>query len=120
MKFDIDCVRDILLAVESVEFNKTISLGELSKVLTDYTADEITYNCLKLYEANYLHVITKRVGSATTVVRIVDITYEGHQFLANIREATVWDQVKKKCHAIGSFSIPVIQEVASSLLKSFI
>ena len=31
MKFDLDCVRDILLAIESMEYGKEIKIAELAK-----------------------------------------------------------------------------------------
>lgn len=86
MKFDIDCARDILLTVEACKLNDVMYIKDLKNELFQYDPDEISYMCLKLYEADFINATCKKSASVINIVRINDITYEGHQFLANIRE----------------------------------
>lgn len=120
MKFNIECVRDVLLEIESLDFNHSLPFKELAQKLDSYSSDELSYTCLKLYEAGFLKIVIKNTGTSVHVVRIIDITYEGHQFLENIRNQSMWDKIKEKAHSIGSISIPVIQQIAGTVLTDSI
>lgn len=54
MRLDIDCVRDVLMAVEQKGFGQSYTISNLHDLL-DYSSDQIEYTCLKLSEAGYHH-----------------------------------------------------------------
>jgi len=121
MKFDPDCARDILLAVEASDCPKRkIILSELRDTLPSYGIDDLEYTCLKLFEAGMLDIITGHVmgRQMLSVGRILDITYTGHQFLENVRNEKVWNKTKKKAKAIGSFALDVISQIAVNVISS--
>ena len=41
MKLDINCVRDVLLAVEDNDYNNSLSLSSLHDKLPNYSLDEL-------------------------------------------------------------------------------
>lgn len=117
MRLNPDCMRDVLLVAEDhVPLNGSLSMGNLLSLLPSYSKDELTYTCLKLNEGNLLNVLKMNSDNATSIANISDITYEGHQFLENIRNQSTWETVKQKLSLLGSSSVPVIVSVASQLM----
>ena len=55
MKLNPECVRDILLTIESYPEPMNLSLCKFYAMLPQYTENEIYYCCKKLYEANILY-----------------------------------------------------------------
>lgn len=120
MKLNIDCVRDVLLQCENIPLNNSLKLSELANALPKYSEDEIVYTCLKLKEADYLHIVIKQIGSATTVVKVTDITFSGHEFIEKIRPDSVFSTTKKVLGKIGVFSINMTSQVAGSVISALI
>ncbi|NRT76353.1 DUF2513 domain-containing protein [Clostridium beijerinckii] len=122
MHLNIDCVRDILLTVENNEFGNHFKLTKLCEKIPNYTQDEIHYACLKLYEGEYLDLNTLNIIDQTmpTIKSINDLTFQGHEFLENIKSTSNWDKVKNGCKTVGSFSLPVIRTIATQLITEAI
>lgn len=117
MRLNPDCMRDVLLIAEDqVPVNGSLSMGNLLSLLPNYSKDELTYTCLKLNEGNLLKICKMNSDNVTSVANISDITYEGHQFLENIRNQSTWETVKQKLSLLGSSSVPVIMSVASQVI----
>ena len=117
MRLNPDCMRDVLLVAEDhIPLNGSLSMGNLLSLLPSYSKDELTYTCLKLNEGNLLNILKMDSDNGTSVANISDITYEGHQFLENIRNQSTWETVKQKLSLLGSSSVPVIMSVASQLM----
>ncbi|PEW58205.1 hypothetical protein CN448_31480 [Bacillus cereus] len=47
---------------------------------------------------------------------ISSITWDGHQFLDNIREKSIWEATKIKAATLGSVSLPTLSELAKSYI----
>lgn len=120
MKLNINCVRDVLLQCENIPFNGSYSFSQLTSLLPNYTDDEIAYTCLKLHEGNYLHIVTKNYGSNVCVVRINDISFQGHEFLNNIRSNKVWNDVLAVGDKIGTSSINGFVQIATGVVTALI
>ena len=120
MKLNIDCVRDILLICEEIPLNDYFSFNELSSRLKQYDKDELTYNCLKLKEANYLSVVTKTHDCKATVVRINDITFQGHEFLNNIRSSKILERSKNVASKIGATSLQAFTQISTGIVLALI
>mgnify|MGYP002958432843 FL=1 len=54
------------------------------------------------------------------VGRIYDMTYAGHQFLANIRSDNIWKGTKAIASKIGSSSLDAITQIASNVITELI
>ena len=122
MKLNLDCVRDILLTVESNDFGVHMSFNKLCEKLPKYKSEEIHYCCLKLSEANLLQVVTISVirNNMPSIKIIKDLTYPGHEFLADIKSDNVWTKIKSIALNVGSFSIHAIKEIAVSVTSDII
>ena len=120
MKLNFDCVRDVLLELENLPLNETISADELIEPLAQYDEDTILYTCMKLIEADYLDAnYSKYIDGGYSII-IKDITFIGHQFLADIHSDTVWNKVKNVAGIVGSTSIKALTQIATSVVTEII
>ena len=119
MKLNLDCVRSVLLAVEGKPLGKPLTVENL-KAITKFSEEDIIYTCLKLDEAGFLEVITIPIQRQLFpgIKSVNELTFQGHEFLETIRPDDVWDNTKAKLKKLGSFSLGIIQSVASSVLSS--
>lgn len=83
--------------------------------------DEINYSIVKLEEASFIKATIKsHIGYDYTIVRLDDITYQGHQFLANIRSDTIWNDVKEVSKKVGSNSLQAVSQIATAVITAII
>lgn len=124
MKLNNDCVRDFLLTCEDVpmDLNPGIDYFLEQKRLTKYPSKDIVYSMKQLYEARFIDVATiKTPGGPKFNGRFLDITWNGHQFLDDIRSDNVWEKTKEKVKStVGSTSLQVMSSVASSIALKFL
>lgn len=125
MKFNPDCMRSILLYLEehlsiSSELEiQPISIQELCENLS-YSIPEITNMVLILDEGNFVSASSFGANNQISELIIYRITYDGYQLIESIRSDLVWKKVKSIGRNVGSFSISVISQIASSVLVSLI
>ena len=122
MKINPDCVRDILICVESFEYDSVHNIDQMCSELPNYSYEEIDYHCLYLYEADFIKASTVNIrgGYLPKVSRVYDLTYQGHQFLENIRPDNVWSKTKDSAKKLGSFSINTLSTIATEVITSLI
>ncbi len=121
MKLNLDCIRDILLCMEKAEYMETLSMPQVYEALPSYSHEDINYSALKLAEAGLIDAtVVSCDGVIDTVVKLNDILFEGHEFLANIREATIWNGVKSVAVKVGSQSLSAIIQIASNVVAEHI
>lgn len=131
---NLDCIRDILLCIESKQNIKIeniskvliqpISLLELCNNLNDkYLKEEVWYNSKLLIEANFINMREGDKKKQTyqdfeylTDLQIYSISYTGHQFLETIRPKTVWEQTKKVVTKTGSSALQFVASTAQIIL----
>ena len=123
MKFNPDCMRDILFYLEeNLAFSddlepKYVSIQGLSENLP-YTIQEIANMILIMDDAGFISA-SKFVSNNKIQELIVNrITYDGYQIIESIRPQTVWKKVKSVGRNVGSFSISVISQIASGVLTT--
>ncbi|WP_353418289.1 DUF2513 domain-containing protein (plasmid) [Staphylococcus delphini] len=120
MKLNHDCVRLLLLEIES---NK--KLGEpLTEhnfkdniVFEKYGFDTVMYALLKLKEAEYINVQLLWESGSVESFLINDITWEGHEFLDNIRDNNTWKEVKRVASKTSSMSLTLMSKLAVQYLS---
>ena len=117
MKLNYDCVREVLKYVESQPLDAEITFKDLVSSLDGHTKDDLYYACIKLDEAGFLTVHTiKTLSSARpSIHRIRDISFMGHEFLANIKEDSVWSEVKDTAKKVGLSSLAVLGKIAAEV-----
>ena len=107
MKLNQDCVRDLLLYLEeNLILNDFLSIENIS--LKDYSTEELLYTADKLYEAGYINCSKKIYDNVDSVIFVSSITYNGHQFLDNIRDEKVFAKTKSILSTFKSVSIEII------------
>lgn len=120
MKLNPDCVRDILLAVEEhselgkyVDFEYASDYTQTEK----YSDQEVGYHINQCSMSGLLvDVRWDLLGNCS----IKDISPSGHEFLANIRADNNWNKVKKTASEIGSNSLSVLTQIATSVISGAI
>ena len=117
MKLNKDCIRDLLIYLEdNLSYTHRISTGSLS--LKDYTRDELVYTVERLSEAGFINVSKICDEPCTPTYFILSLTYNGHQFLDTIRDNSIWKNTKTVASQLASVSLPIIQEIAISFIKT--
>ncbi|MDD7333864.1 MAG: DUF2513 domain-containing protein [Lachnospiraceae bacterium] len=121
MKLNPNCVRDILIAVETnTGYNTYFDYpSEIEKApsLSNYSDDEIRYHILQCEKA---YLIEIRSTDLCGNYAISDLTPKGHEFLANIRSETVWNNVKNVSSKIGANSLTALSQIASGIVTALI
>ena len=117
MKLDMDCVRDILLTIEKQTESHEMFPDNFCKLLPKYDQAEIIYCCEKLYEGGYIHMefSNSPVFHFSSIVSIGDLTFKGHEFLADIKPKSTWDKFSSIFKQGGSASFKTIANVAVDL-----
>ena len=119
MKLNPSCIRDILITVEEhSDFNHQTEYKaeEPFETLSEYSHEEIIYHILQCEKSGLIYGVHYYDGGCHTDIR--DLTPSGHEFLANIRNNSVWKKIIQK----GSgASLPILMELAKSFaVKYFI
>ena len=117
MKRDLNLVREILLHIESgAEYDGTREFYYTSPEqmgLTGCTPEEFVYNCTLLIEDGYVD------GAATVLSQVIvrRLTSSGHDFLDDIRDPSVWKQVRTRLGSLPGVALSIVAEVAKSEIK---
>lgn len=119
MKLDRDCVRDFLLALESLGPGQTLTSDNYQSIplLAYYERDVILYTAERLDEAGFINIKFMPVLGGDKPFFATSITWYGHQFLDNIRDDGVWKETKFITSKVASVSLGILAEVAASVMK---
>lgn len=118
MRLNPDCIRDILLCVEKTTDAETgFKYSENSTVLSQYSDNEIRYH---FRQCNMSGFFSSFEENTTGSIQVIDLAPKGHEFLANIREDTVWNGVKSVASKVGSTSLKCIVQIASNVVSELI
>lgn len=114
-----EIVRDVLLILEEElgfgqEINKEDFLS-IDKIKT-HDVHDVLYTLKKLNEAKLIELRFTSDGGFL----IMDITFDGHQFLANIRDPEIWAKTKSAAGVVGGASLSVIGELAINYVRKTI
>lgn len=99
-----------------------MTLDTLNKKLPNYSKDELHYCCLKLYEGNYLNLTTVTMlrSHVPGIKALYDLTFQGHEFLADIKSDTNWDKTKDIAKKVGSFSLNTLKDISVEVISSVV
>lgn len=120
MKFELDCVRHVLLCLEK-NLNMSeetlriapihISFLANDPLLEKYSLTQIAYTCKKLDEGGYIILSSEALDGSLQLSFVCDITYEGHQLLEKVRNPEIYNQLKSKLGKVGSFAIALLEKL---------
>jgi len=106
MKRDMDLVREILLKVEE---STNDPRGFITLDLPGRSPQEVSYHVMLLSEAGWLEA-SNHSSSAGYSWKPKRLTWQGHEFLDNARNDTVWNSTKAKVkETVGSASLEVFK-----------
>jgi hypothetical protein len=121
MKLNPDCIRDILLTVEekTAYMKRLTILSDTSTTiprLQKYSQDELNYHIQQCINFNYI-IANSGLGGA---FKIDDLTFSGHNFLADIRKDTNWNKTKEIAGNIGSYSLDILANIAKNVVTALV
>lgn len=122
MRLNSDCIRDILLTAEeecdSEHRMQYVKDEIVPERLKKYSHNELLYH---IRQCEYSKLIFKPLYyDCDTNIKIPDLTPEGHQFIANIREDKVWNGVKSIAQQVGSHSLNALTQISSNVIAQLI
>lgn len=122
MKLNPDCARDILLSIEDAcDFKTHWTYKQSSpnpKLFPKYSHKEILYHVRYCANAELIYKVLFPDNGA--IIKVGDLTPQGHEFLANIRESKVWNGVKAIAVKVGSTSLDALTQIASNVITELI
>lgn len=122
MQLNSDCVRDILLSVEEyVDYHRILELkfdASIPENLQKYSNEELLYHIRQCKMSNL--ITDMRSFDGGKYVTISDLSPDGHQFLANIRNDNIWSKVKNIAGVVGSNSLSAVTQIASNVVTELI
>lgn len=119
MKLNPDCIRDILIEVESQTTFSSEFLypDDNSESLSKYCEDEIFYHIKQCELSGLVTKVSWFLGGACC---IDDLSPSGHEFLANIRIDTNWNKTKEVAKRVGSFSLKTLKDISVQVISEVI
>lgn len=115
MKLDINCVRDVLIELESFPIG-CYNLMAFHKSIEKHGKDCVLYTLIKLSEAGYINSVYGRTSDGRPHIdSVYDISFSGHEFLADIKPQSNWDKLSAAFKQGGGASLKVAANVAIDL-----
>lgn len=121
MKLDHDCIREILIWVEdNVQLGHPRYTDDLIDALKDnWGQNEVIYCVAQLDEAGLLDGGAIIQGPSISINSINKLTWNGHEYLDNIRDDKVWKKTKDTVFSkVGSASLSIFSSVAAKVLEN--
>lgn len=100
MRLDATLIKEILLKIEDKPIDSFVDLSFFE--MEGYSQDQIRYHLEKLIQAGYVKGQRNHQG-----LFIEDLTWEGHHFLATLRNDSF---MKKAGEFLGRYGLPLLPE----------
>jgi hypothetical protein len=118
MQRDMDLIREILVLINNdpkydgtreFYYDTPEEFGIYNR-----SVEEVAYHIRLLIQANF---IDGAVNMAVPMQTIRALTWQGHEFEANIRDSGIWTKTKEKVKDLPSISIKIIAAIAEAIIK---
>lgn len=130
MKLDHNCVRDILLFLESAPYITENLDGEMEftgvwldsvcEAIPKYSKETIFYTLFELDNGSYISLSSQEADGAITNCCVDYITYAGHEFLNTIRANPTWEKTLNIAGEIGNFGLRTLEKIAEGVATAII
>lgn len=99
-----------------------LSIGKVADDLSLYAKEDVQYTIEKLCEAKYIRLVNVKYDNQKYMITgyIDDITWEGFNFLNNIREKSIWEATISGAKKVGAMSISAINMIAFEIVKNVV
>lgn len=115
MKRDMDLVREILLHAEALSSGYVNDVPELE----GYTEEQVGYHIYLMEKAGLVDAAdSSTLESDSPSAILLNVTWQGHDFLDSIRDPEIWKQTKEVARRAGGFSFELLGDLAKGLLKT--
>ncbi len=116
MKRDMDFVREILRDIEATFDNRPNTLQDYRPA--GRTREEVDYHLKIMAEAGLIDIDHYPYTGSDSAYGVYGLTWEGHEFLDQIRDDSVWKQVKTEVlDKTKSISFEGLKVALSSFIK---
>ncbi|MFZ8332211.1 DUF2513 domain-containing protein [Staphylococcus aureus] len=116
MKLKHDCIREVLLVIESdLKLNNVLDNEDLENTIKNFSCEDIEYTVKQLTGAGYIDAEFYMEGYF-----VKHMNFSGHNLLDDVRDVEVWRETKAKASKVSSVSIPIIQQIASSVVNKML
>lgn len=121
MKLNKECVRDVLLCIESNQKPGIfLQLNNFYQKLEAYSKEDIDYTLLKLKEADYINGKPSYGNDRLVDFSVGSITWDGHQFLDTIRDPKIWSKAKSIGNKLEDISITLLSKIGTNIIEDVI
>lgn len=120
MRLNYDCIRDILIAIEeTTTFDKGFEFygNSHNSHLSKYQPEEILYHIKQLNFAGLLHDC-KFMYDEDVIIN--DLSWEGHEFLNNIRNQDTWNKTKNLAKELGINSLKALSQISAKYVTQLV
>ena len=117
MKRDLDLVRKLLVYFEDKAGPEPVK----QPLIDGYSDQEIQYHLVLLFDAGFLRCEPTRSTTSDRVIMVLpfELTWAGQEFLAKIRDETVWNRTKTTAREKGiQMTIEAISAIATAYAKA--
>ena len=124
MRLNPDCIRDILLTVEENTGYRESMLYESNQEfarLKKYSEDVVRYHMKQCDLNGYFTKMHIHLGDPPyQPIEILDLSPDGHKFLADIKVDQNWNKTKAIATRVGSYSLNALESIASGVTSAMI
>ena len=127
MRMDLDCIRDILLQAEQKGFTVYRDSDDFEdeensqETVSEFPFIEKYDNKKLLYHINLADELGLiKASLCIGCSSVLDLSAQGHLFLADIREDTVWNKTKEMSKQVGASSLDTVKEIAVNVVSNLI
>ncbi|MGG7191169.1 DUF2513 domain-containing protein [Clostridium paraputrificum] len=119
MRLNPDCIRDILLYIESKTDSQIgfVNFEELVNDLNTYDENTLHYHVDQVLSYGLVHDVKYAENKPDY---ILDLSPLGHNFLADIRSDNIWTNTKSIAAKIGSVSLDSLIQISTGVLTQMI
>ena len=129
MKLDADCIRNILLFLESQNHivtnqdgeieNNGVWLSSICEALPKYRQEDVYYTLARLDDGGYISLSASWAGDCLNMCCVNYITYSGHELIEKFRPDSVWKTTSKLAAKVGCFSLRFLATIAENVLSEY-
>jgi hypothetical protein len=115
MKRDMEVIRKLLMFFNEKEGPEMVAAPDIG---AEFSESVVQYHLRLMCQAGWLNYEAERSSTSERMIRVypLDLTWEGHEFLAKINADGVWPKLRAIISAKGgSMAVSVISQLATKL-----